>query len=132
VRDACFAAGAPNYRTGTAPPLASVPHLYFTDPVGGRDRDGRRVAPDFAVDITSTFETKRRMLGAHESQTSWLAKQHDLADPVGAMAAWSRRRGRDFGVDAAEGFRQYRNEPYPRTPRLQELVGAALLEQPVN
>lgn len=43
------------------------------------------------------------------------------------MAAWSRRRGRDFGVDVAEGFRQYRNEPYPRSPLLQELVGAALL-----
>ena len=128
VRDACFAAGAPNYRTGSAPPLAAVPHLYFTDPIGGRDREGRRITPDFAVDIAASFETKRRMLGAHESQLSWLAKQHDLADPIEAMAAWSRRRGRDFGVDVAEGFRQYRNEPYPRSPLLQELVGAALLK----
>ncbi len=127
VRDACFAAGAPNYRTGTAAPLGQVPHLYFTDPIGGRDRDGRRISPDFAVDIAASFETKRRMLGAHESQLSWLAKQHDLADPIEAMDAWSRRRGRDFGVDVAEGFRQYRNEPYPRSPLLQELVGAALL-----
>jgi len=128
VRDACFAAGAPNYRTGSAAPLPGVPHLYFTDPIGGRDREGRRITPDFAVDIAAGFETKRRMLGAHESQLSWLAKQHDLADPIEAMAAWSRRRGRDFGVDVAEGFRQYRNEPYPRSPLLQELVGAALLK----
>ena len=127
VRDACFAAGAPNYRTGAAPSLPAIPHLYFTDPIGGRDRDGRRIAPDFAVDIAAGFEIKRRMLAAHASQTAWLAKQHDLADPVGAMVAWSHRRGLDFGVEVAEGFRQYRNEPYPRTPRLQELVGAALL-----
>ncbi len=127
VRDACFAAGARNYRTGAAPPLAKVPHLYFTDPIGGRDREGRRIAPDFAVDIAATLETKRRMLAAHESQLAWLAKQHNLADPVAAMTAWSARRGRDFGVEAAEGFRQYRNEPYPRSPLLQELVGAALL-----
>jgi N-acetylglucosamine malate deacetylase 1 len=127
VRDACFAACALNYRTGSAAPLKAIPHLYFTDPIGGRDRDGRRISPDFAVDIAASFETKRRMLAAHESQLSWLAKQHDLADPIEAMAAWSRRRGRDFGVDVAEGFRQYRNEPYPRSPLLQELVGAALL-----
>ena len=130
VRDACFAAGAPNYRTGTAAPLAKVPHLYFTDPIGGRDRDGRRIAPDFAVDIGATLETKQRMLAAHESQLSWLAKQHNLTDPVAAMTAWTARRGRDFGVEAAEGFRQYRNEPYPRSPLLQELVGVALLTEP--
>jgi LmbE family N-acetylglucosaminyl deacetylase len=128
VRDACFAAAVPNYHAGISDPLAAIPHLYFTDPIGGRDRDGRRIVPDFAVDIADTFETKRRMLAAHESQAAWLAKQHDVTDPVEAMAAWSRRRGRDFGVDVAEGFRQYRNEPYPRTPRLQELVGAALLK----
>jgi hypothetical protein len=27
----------------------------------------------------------------------------------------------------AEGFRQYRHLPYPRTPLLQELLGAAVL-----
>jgi LmbE family N-acetylglucosaminyl deacetylase len=127
VRDACFAAGAPNYRTGAAAPLSQVPHLYFTDPIAGRDRDGRKITPDFAVDIGTTFETKRRMLAAHESQLSWLAKQHNLADPTEAMTAWSSRRGADFGVEVAEGFRQYRNEPYPRSPLLQELAGDALL-----
>ena len=42
VRDACFAAPAPNYSTRTgapAPPLEHIPHLYFMDPVEGRDRD---------------------------------------------------------------------------------------------
>jgi LmbE family N-acetylglucosaminyl deacetylase len=127
VRDACFAASAPNYRTGTAPPLAAIPHLYFTDPIGGRDRDGRPVTPDFGVDIGTRFEIKRAMLAAHESQVSWLARQHGVADPLEIMDAWGRRRGRDFGVERAEGFRHYRGEPYPRTALLQDLVGAALL-----
>jgi len=128
VRDACFAASAPNYRTGPAAPLDAMPHLYFTDPIGGRDRDGRPVPPDFAVEITGPwFETKRRMLAAHESQGEWLLRQHGIENPLAAMEAWSSRRGREFGVAQAEGFRHYRHEPYPRAPLLQGLLGDALL-----
>lgn len=127
VRDACFAASAPNYRTGPAAPLDAIPHLYFMDPIGGRDREGRPVQPDFGVDIGPWFETKRAMMARHESQAEWLRKQHGIEDYVEAMVAWSRRRGRDFAVGQAEGFRQYRNTPYPTAPRLQDLVGEALL-----
>jgi LmbE family N-acetylglucosaminyl deacetylase len=128
VRDACFAASAPNYRTGDSAALEAIPHLYFTDPIGGRDREGNRVAPEFGVDIGATFEAKRAMLASHESQTSWLRKQHGIEDPVGSMLAWSLRRGKDLGVTHAEGFRQYKSPPYPRTPALQRLVGEALIE----
>ena len=68
------------------------------------------------------------MLASHESQTSWLRKQHGIEDPVGSMLAWSLRRGKDLGVTHAEGFRQYKSPPYPRTPALQRLVGEALIE----
>ncbi|MBS0361136.1 MAG: PIG-L family deacetylase [Proteobacteria bacterium] len=127
VRDACFAASVPNYRTGPSAPLAAIPHLYFMDPIGGRDRQGRRIFPDFGCDIDAAFETKRRMLSAHESQAAWVARQHGIDDHLGSMEAWSRRRGADFGREVAEGFRQYRHEPYPRTPVLQDLLGEALL-----
>jgi LmbE family N-acetylglucosaminyl deacetylase len=127
VRDACFAAPAPNYAAGRSAPLARIPHLYFMDPIGGRDRDGRPLPPEFGVDIEAWFETKCAMLAAHESQTSWLRKHHGVADPLAAMTAWSRRRGRDIGVTYGEGFRQYRHEPYPRTPLLQDLIGASLV-----
>jgi len=130
VRDACFAASAPNYRTGPSAPLEAIPHLYFMDPIGGRDREGRPAPPEFAVDIDAFFETKRAMLAVHESQKTWLLKQHGIEDYVGAMIAWSRRRGRDFGVGYAEGFRQYRHTPYPSGPLLQEMVGEALLRLP--
>ncbi|HEX3920241.1 MAG TPA: PIG-L family deacetylase [Caulobacteraceae bacterium] len=126
VRDACFASSVPNYRTGPAAVLAAIPHLYFMDPIGGRDREGLRIRPDFGVDITPVFEIKRRMLLAHASQVAWVAKQHGIADYTGSMQAWGRRRGRDFGVEYAEGFRHYRHEPYPRTPALEELLGDAV------
>lgn len=129
TRDACFAASVPNYRTGAAAPLPAIPHLYFTDPIDLRDREGRPAAPDFAVNIAQTFDVKRRMLRAHESQVAWLEEQHGLADATAAMEAQARRRGREFGVELAEGFRHYRGEPFPRTPKLQELLGEALLRQ---
>jgi LmbE family N-acetylglucosaminyl deacetylase len=127
VRDACFAASVPNYTTGPAAPLAAIPHLYFMDPIGGRDREGRAIAPDFGCDVSATLSVKRAMLGAHESQAEWVARQHGVADQLASMVTWTQRRGRDFGVEAAEGFRQYRHQPYPKTPALQDLLGAALL-----
>jgi LmbE family N-acetylglucosaminyl deacetylase len=126
VRDACFAASVPHYVTGPAEPTSAIPHLYFMDPIGGRDREGRWVAGDFGVDISAAFETKGRMLLAHESQHAWVARQHGITDHLASMEAFSRRKGQDFGVEYGEGFRQYRNTPYPRTPRLQELIGEAL------
>ncbi|HLI67551.1 MAG TPA: PIG-L family deacetylase [Caulobacteraceae bacterium] len=127
ARDACFASTVPNYTTPDAAPLAAIPHLYFMDSIGGRDRQGARLRPDFGVDIGPVMETKRRMLLAHESQQAWVARQHGVSDYLRSMEAWGERRGRDFGVDFAEGFRQYRHQPYPRTPALQDLLGDALV-----
>jgi LmbE family N-acetylglucosaminyl deacetylase len=127
VRDACFASSVPNYQTGEAAALEAIPHLYFMDPIGGRTREGERVRPDFGVDIGAFLETKRRMLMTHQSQVEWVARQHGIAEYAGSMVAWAERRGRDFGVAYAEGFRQYRNQPYPATPALQDLLGGALL-----
>ena len=127
VRDACFASSVPNYRTGPAAALGAIPHLYFMDAIGGRDRQGVPVIPDFGADIASVFETKRAMLAAHESQIRWVARQHGIPDQVASLETWARRRGRDFGVEMAEGFRQYRHHPYPGSPLLQELLGQALL-----
>lgn len=127
VRDACFAAPVPNYATGDARPLDAIPHLYFMDPIEGRDRDGNKIVPDFAVAVEAQMEIKRRMLSAHASQLNWVVKQHGIDDYTGSMDAWTRTRGNGFGVAYAEGFRHYKCHPYPATPLLQELVGDALL-----
>ena len=119
VRDACFAAGLKNYPTGS-PPLPAIPHLYFMDPLEGQDREGRAVRPDFIVDITATFETKRRMLACHDSQRQWLRRMHGLDDYLNSMEKWTRQRGEAGGVRFGEGLRQYRCHPYPTTPLLQD------------
>jgi LmbE family N-acetylglucosaminyl deacetylase len=127
VRDACFAAGLRNYATDS-PALPAIPHLYFMDPIEGQDREGRMVKPDFIVDITATFETKRRMLACHDSQRQWLRRMHGLDDYLNSMEHWTRQRGAEGGVRFGEGLRQYRGHPYPATPLLQEqlpLCGAA-------
>jgi len=118
VRDACFGAPAPNYRTGAvpaAPPLPSIPHLYFVSPLGGGDAD-------FLVDVGSTFATKRAMLAEHDSQRSWLAQHHGMDDYLDQMERWTRATGQRAGVEFAEAFRQYRGHPYPETPLLQDLL----------
>ena len=130
VRDACFAAPAPNYRTGDeqpAAPLDAIPHLYFADPEGGRDRRGALVIPDFIINVTSVFETKRRMLACHESQRNWLMKQHGVDDYLIMMEQLTRARGRLAGVEYGEGFRHYKGHPYPQSPLLEELLGASLV-----
>jgi len=104
-----------------------INHLYFMDPIEGRDRAGNRIAPDFAVDVTHYFDKKRDMLAAHVSQRSWVLKQHGIDDYMGSMEKWTAKRGLMFGVAFAEGFQQYSGTPYPRTKLLQELVGGALL-----
>ena len=128
VRDGCFAASAGAYLTGLSAPLDAIPHLYFVDPAGACTRDGAPAPAEFAVDIDAVMPIKRRMLQAHQSQVAWLKKQHEIEDITASMEAHGRRRGREFGVTFAEGFRQYRHHPYPRDPALQVLLGDALLQ----
>jgi N-acetylglucosamine malate deacetylase 1 len=127
VRDACFAAPAPNYATrarNKAPALDAIPHLYFMDPVEGRDREGGVVRPDFIVDVSSTFERKWAMLAEHRSQKAWLLQHHGIDDYLEAMRRWTGQRGALAGLSHGEGFRQYRGHGYPRTPLLEQLLGA--------
>ena len=118
VRDACFGAPAPNYRTGVespAAPLPAIPHLYFTSPIGG--------APaEFYVDVASTFQIKRAMLAEHQSQRAWLLKHHGIDDYLEQMERWAREAGARAGVQLAEGFTQYKGHAYPASPLLQDLL----------
>jgi LmbE family N-acetylglucosaminyl deacetylase len=129
VRDACFAAPAPNYSTGSeipAPPLPAIPHLYFVDAIGGVDRDNHAIEADFFVDVSETFDTKKAMLAEHRSQRDWLLKHHGMDDYIGQMERWTREQGRRAGVAFAEGFRRYKGHPYPETPLLEELLGTVI------
>lgn len=118
VRDACFAAPMPNYRTAAqdpAPALPAIPHLYFMNPIAGTEAE-------FYIDIGATFGVKRAMLAEHHSQRSWLSKHHGIDDYLEQMERWTRENGRCAGVEFAEAFRQYRGHAYPESPLLQDLL----------
>jgi len=129
VRDACFAAPAPNYHTGETPgkpqPLVldAIPHLYFMDPLLGVDREGKIVEPDFVINVAQTFARKREMLASHASQRTWLKQHHGTDDYLEEMEHWTRERGQLVGLSYGEGFRQYRGHPYPQSALLEELLG---------
>jgi LmbE family N-acetylglucosaminyl deacetylase len=123
VRDSCFACSAPNYATGArepAPALDAIPHLYFTDSLGGVDRDGNPEQPDFFVNIAPSIQAKRDMLSCHASQRAWLRRQHGIDEYMEAMMEWTRGVGARAGFEFAEGFRRYRGHPYPQSPLLEE------------
>jgi LmbE family N-acetylglucosaminyl deacetylase len=127
VRDACFAASAPNYSSGIGKPLDRIPYLYFMDPIEFLDRAGRRIVPHFMVNVESTMDSKKAMLSKHESQRSWLKRQHDVDDYVEKMEGWTRARGLDAGVAYGEGFRQYSIHPYPQAGILQDILARFVL-----
>lgn len=124
VRDACFNASVPNYRTqqwDPAPPISRIPWLYFVDAVEGTDHFGNRQPVDFVLDVTKQFDTKQRALACHASQREWLRRQHGIDEYMDACERWSRARGQEIGVLHGEGFRQYKGHPHPVSNLLKEL-----------
>ena len=53
AQTAAFGCGMKNIPTGGAPAFEPVPHLYYVDPVEGRDKYGRPVEPSIVVDVAS-------------------------------------------------------------------------------
>lgn len=129
VRSAVFAAPIKNYlhRPGHAeahPPLDAIPHLFYCDPLEGKDQFGREVPPAFRVGITGAIDDKARMLACHESQRAWLRKHHGVDNLVDSMRDWSAKRAGAAGVGYAEGFRQHLGHSFPQNNVLAELLGA--------
>ncbi len=114
VRDACFNAAVKLYRADdSAAPSSKIPHLYYSDPIGGHDPFGTAIRPHFIVDISAEIDRKVAALSRHDSQRSWLRAQHGMDDYIESMRRWSRERGAMVGVDYGEGFRQHLGHPYP-------------------
>jgi LmbE family N-acetylglucosaminyl deacetylase len=126
VRAATFAAPIPNFlhgRWGDLKPLDRIPHLYYCDPVEGKDLFGRPIRPSFWVDVSGHMAEKEAMLACHASQRNWLIKHHGVDDYLRAMRDWSADQGRAAGVPFAEGFRQHLGHSYPQDNVICELLG---------
>lgn len=138
VRNACFAAPAPNYDTmsyTSVPRSSTIPYLYYMEPLEAIDIYGEKVKPHFYVDITQTIEKRLEMLGLHHSQRNWLKAHHGLDDYVES----ARRRSSDAGkrasgasgrtIDYAEGFRQHRGHAYPHDNILSQILGDRVIPE---
>lgn len=108
---ASFISTLPNVATEHEP-MDSVPALYWMDTLAGQG-----FHPEIFVDVTESFETKRRMLACHESQVEWL-RHHDGVDILGFIETVARTRGMQAGVRYAEGFVQETSWSRARTERL--------------
>ncbi len=125
VRAAAFAAPIPNFMASRriGPVLPHIPHVYYCDPIEGKDPLGCDVPPGFRIDISSVIDAKADMLAAHASQRAWLLKHHGMDQYLQAMRDWGSKRGGECGVRFAEGFRQHLGHSYPQENVIGKLLG---------
>ncbi len=129
VRSACFLAPMPLYlsrQSSPPPPVPATPALYYADPIEGLDHLGRRIYPDFYVDIAQVMESKRTMLSKHGSQREWLQRHHGIDEYLNRMAAWAQAYGRECNLTHAEGLRQHLGHGYPHDPVIQSVLGSQI------
>jgi len=145
VRNACFYAPATNYdcsQFSEAPAMRSIPYLYYWDVMEGIDIFGKRVAPEFYVDISGEMELKSEMLAVHRSQREWLRAQHGMDEYLESMQKWGSYRGgeaellRSMGgaptqsVHYAEAFRQHLGHAYPQDNIVAEVLPTRVVINP--
>lgn len=128
LRAATFAAPIKNFlhvpgHAEPNPPLDHIPHLYYCDPLEGKDAFGRPIVPSFRIDIGSAMDVKSRMLECHESQRAWLRVHHGVDNLVDSMKHWGATQGSAAGVAYAEGFRQHLGHSYPQDNLVAALLG---------
>jgi len=125
VRAATFAAPIPNFlhRCHLHSPLEHIPHLFYCDPLEGKDAFGAPIAPAFRIDISSVIDDKARMLECHGSQRAWLRKHHGVDSLIDSMREWGATQGKHAGVAYAEGFRQHLGHSYPQGNILVDSLG---------
>lgn len=128
VQTACFVCGVKNMEV-EEPAFEPVPYLYYTDPMDGVDKLGNPIIPSMYVDITSEITTKENMLACHASQRDWLLKHHKVDEYLLAMKRFAAVRGKDAGLEYAEGFRQHLGHGYPGDNILKEILGELLVEK---
>ena len=121
AQTACFSAGIKNMDIAEEA-FEPIPHLYYCDPIEGKDKLGEMIQPSTYIDISSEMEIKEKMLACHESQQSWLLSHQD-SEYILAMKQFSEKRGKEINTAYAEGFRQHLGHGYPHDNILKEILG---------
>lgn len=87
------------------PPYDQIPRIFYWETVNGMG-----FIPTDYVDITDFFETKKKMLGCHESQKQWMADNYkdayggDTEAFFDGITTIAKYRGIQSGVKYAEAF----------------------------
>ncbi len=124
VQTACFAAGIVNIETKGISPLHYIPHLFYADPMEGKNKFGEEIRAGMIVDISLVIDIKEEMLKCHDSQRSWLKKQHGIDEYIHAMKGFSEKRGAEINVNFGEGFRQHLGHAFPQDNILGQELGS--------
>jgi len=128
VQTACFSAGIKNMDVADLP-FESVPYLYYSDPMEGRDIFGNPVEPSLYVDVSDEMGIKEKMLSCHESQRNWLLAHHKMDEYILSMKRFSEERGKAINIFYAEGFRQHLGHGFPHDNLLKRLLGDFVIEK---
>ncbi len=123
VQTACFAGGVVNIETKGIAPFHFIPYLYYGDAMEGKNKFGEKIKAGMVVDISSVIDVKVEMLKCHDSQRSWLKKQHGIDEYIHTMKGFSEKRGEEINVDFGEGFRQHLGHAFPQDNILEQELG---------
>lgn len=123
AQTACFSAGINNIKTQDSEPYHYIPHLYYVDPMEGKDKFGREIKASTIIDISNVMDIKEKMLKCHKSQRSWLMAHNGMDEYTQTMKELSKKRGSEISTDYAEGFRQHLGHGFPQDNILREELG---------
>jgi len=128
---AAFSRGMLNYPTDPPlPPWQGTCTLYHALPYGLRDSLGKRVRPQYFVDISARMKSKVAMLERHASQREWLDLSQGPGSYVAAMESMCRQVGADSGsFSLAEGWRRHSHLGFCAegdNPLIEELGGLCI------
>jgi N-acetylglucosamine malate deacetylase 1 len=139
VRNACFYASIPNYETKDltdAAPTSAIPYLYYAQPIENIDLFGKKITPQFYVNISSLMPQKIEMLSCHESQRNWLREHHGIDEYVESVRRWSASLAEratqisDKPINYVEAFRQHCGHAYPKDNFLAALLKENVIAEP--
>ena len=111
-------------------PLEITPLLYHSSPLTLSDPLGSRIVPPhFFVDVTTTIETKRKMLGYHVSQIELMQHMHKMNDFFGFVLEGNRNYGAMAGVEYAEVYWQHLGGGFQKEPQIQNELAEFLINK---
>jgi LmbE family N-acetylglucosaminyl deacetylase len=110
--------------------LEITPLLYHSSPLTLSDPLGTQIPPPhFYVDVTTTIETKKKMLGCHISQIELMRHMHKMDDFFGFVLEGNRKYGEMAGVEYAEVYWQHLGGGFQKETQIQNDLSEFLISK---